>query len=330
MSHTHHEPESNILDVNAGPGNCCSPRALQSSPQESPPAVSMSLGVTAHHARTSVMSRLVGIPAGTFRMGSEDEDVNPLDGEGPVRRVAVRQFLIAPTTVTNAEFEVFTKESGYQTQAEAFGWSFVFAGLARDVSPESVRGTSRGAPWWYAVDGATWRHPEGPGSVIDDRLDHPVVHVSHDDALAYCAWSGTRLPTEIEWEYAARGGLDQARFAWGNELTPGGRHMCNIWQGEFPGHNSMEDGYLGTAPADSFPPNGYSLYNTAGNVWEWTSDNWSRSQPDQWAVRGGSYLCHASYCNRYRVAARTFNTSGSSSGNTGFRVAATSVTGVVR
>jgi formylglycine-generating enzyme required for sulfatase activity len=171
------------------------------------------------------------------------------------------------------------------------------------------------------VHGAEWAHPEGPQSSARDRLDHPVVHVSHADALAYCEWAGLRLPTEAEWEFAARGGLVQARYPWGNELTPGGEHRANIWQGTFPAHNTLEDGYLGTAPVDAFAPNGYGLHNTSGNVWERCADPFD-PRPGTYAMRGGSYLCHDSYCNRYRVAARTGDTPDSSSGNAGFRCAA--------
>jgi formylglycine-generating enzyme required for sulfatase activity len=177
------------------------------------------------------------------------------------------------------------------------------------------------APWWRQVHGADWAHPEGPQSSARDRLGHPVVHVSHADALAYCAWAGLRLPTEAEWEYAARGGLVQKRYPWGDELTPGGEHRANIWQGTFPEHNTLEDGYLGTAPVDAFAPNGYGLHNTSGNVWERCADEFAPT-PGTFVMRGGSYLCHDSYCNRYRVAARTGDTPDSSSGNVGFRCAA--------
>jgi formylglycine-generating enzyme len=186
------------------------------------------------------------------------------------------------------------------------------------------------------VRGADWAHPGGPDSSWTDVPNHPVVHVSHNDALHYCAWAGRRLPTEAEWEYAARGGLEHKRFAWGDDLNPGGEFRTNIWQGTFPTRNTTDDGYLGTAPVKSFPPNGYGLYEVAGNVWEWCNDwflpNYYRTSPTLnpqgppaaagRVMRGGSYLCHNSYCNRYRVAARTSNTQDSSSGNCGFRTVA--------
>jgi formylglycine-generating enzyme len=277
------------------------------------------------------------IPAGEFLMGGADPDAFPADGEGPVRSVRTPAYHIDTMVVTNAQFSAFVDATGYVTDAERYGWSFVFYALASRVRRDDVvDGTVPGAPWWVPVRGATWRCPEGPGSDVDNRLDHPVVHVSWNDAVAYAHWACKRLPTEAEWERAARGGLTQCRYPWGDELTPEGRHRCNIWQGIFPNANTGEDGYLGTAPVDAFPPNGYGLYNTAGNVWEWCADWWSASwhvredprtregpagPPAGTAkvIRGGSYLCHASYCNRYRVAARTHNTPDSSSGHTGFR-----------
>lgn len=273
-----------------------------------------------YRAAPLAMAGMRTLPSGSFHMGSEDRDTNLGDAEGPVRPVSVTGFAIAATCVTNDDFGRFVAATGYRTQAEEFGWSYVFHLFAEAVRPDDIRGIAGGTPWWVAVGGADWAHPEGSGSSLEGRRDHPVVHVSHADALAYCAWTGTRLPTEQEWEYAARGGLERARYPWGNELTPGGKHMCNIWQGVFPSVNTEEDGWLGTAPAESFPPNGYALYNMAGNVWEWTSSQWSATSHDLWTIRGGSYLCHESYCNRYRVAARTANTGDSSSGNTGFRV----------
>ncbi|WUD63508.1 formylglycine-generating enzyme family protein (plasmid) [Nocardia sp. NBC_00511] len=275
------------------------------------------------HGVTGSSPALIPLSGGEFRMGSEDTDSYPADGEGPVRPVRVAQFAIAAHTVTTAQFAQFVTATGYLTDAERYGWSFVFAGLL----PASLR---RGAhrpeatPWWCAVDGATWHAPEGPGSDIDERGDHPVVHVSWHDAQAYCGWAGVRLPTEAEWEYAARGGLDQARYPWGEEPESRNGYRANIFRGSFPVRNTAADGYAGTAPVDAFAPNAFGLYNTVGNVWEWCADRWSTPthEPDETRVlRGGSYLCHDSYCNRYRVAARIHNSPESSSGNTGFRVA---------
>jgi formylglycine-generating enzyme required for sulfatase activity len=258
-----------------------------------------------------------------FDMGSDDDDTNPGDAEGPVRAVRVGPFLISPTTVTTAQFATFAKQTGYRTTAERLGWSYVFAGFVRVAARPAVRGSAAGTPWWLAVNGADWRHPEGPGSAATDRQHHPAVHVSHEDAQAYCAWAGVRLPTEPEWEYAARGGLVRARYPWGDQARPGGRHLCNIWQGEFPGHNTAADGYSGTCPVTAFPANGFGLHNMVGNVWEWTADPWtSDGGTGEYAQRGGSHLCHDSYCNRYRVAARTRNTADASAGNLGFRVVA--------
>ncbi|WP_101789356.1 formylglycine-generating enzyme family protein [Nonomuraea indica] len=269
---------------------------------------------------------MVRVPGGTFRMGGDDPDGHPADGEGPVREVRLRPFLIDPACVTNAQFARFVKETGYVTQAEQIGWSFVFRRFATGgVMDAGVPG----APWWAGVAGATWRFPEGPGSSVGDRQNHPVVHVSWHDAAAYAAWAGKRLPTEAEWEMAARGGLERARYPWGDELAPNGRRRCNIWQGPFPTAPGK-----GTVPVKSFQPNGYGLYNVVGNVWEWTADWWGTTWeryaedpagPAEGAgkvMRGGSYLCHDSYCNRYRVAARTSNTPDSATGHTGFRCAA--------
>jgi len=261
---------------------------------------------------------MVALPGGTFRMGTDDPDGFPQDHEGPVREVSVGPFAIGAHSVTNERFAEFVDATGYETDAERFGWSYVFAKfLPKELRRESPR--LEQTPWWCGVTGAQWRRPEGPGSGLDGRWGHPVVHVSWHDATAFCTWTGARLPAEAEWEYAARGGLDQARYPWGDELTPGGEHRCNIWQGRFPVQNTEEDGYTGTAPADAFEPNGFGLYNVAGNVWEWCAD-WFDAAEQNRAMRGGSYLCHESYCNRYRVAARTANTPDSSAGNLGFRV----------
>lgn len=311
--------------------SCCTP-----SREPTPGAVAGEAAPEFQRVRTGSLEGMRLIPGGSFLMGTNDPDGWPADGEGPVRTVTLHPFHIDACCVTNEQFNAFVNATGYKTEADRYGWSFVFhLFLTRD---QLARVTQRvvGSEWWCRIDGATWRHPEGPGSNIKKRWDHPVVHVSWNDANAYCAWAGKRLPTEAEWECAARGGLVQKRYAWGDELTPGGRHFCNIWQGEFPTRNTEEDGYVGTAPAKSFKPNGYGLYNVAGNVWEWTRDWFSRDfhatdspttrvdplgppSGDRKVIRGGSYLCHHSYCNRYRVGARTINTADSSTGNTGFR-----------
>jgi formylglycine-generating enzyme len=277
------------------------------------------------------------IPAGAFRMGCDRDEGEPADGEGPSRRVSLKAFRIDRCAVSNGEFAAFVQATGYVSVAEEAGWSFVFAGLLPD-DHVPTRGVAD-APWWREVHGACWHRPEGPGSTVDARLDHPVVHVSWFDAQAYARWAGKRLPTEAEWERAARGGLEGQRYPWGDELTPQGRHRCNIWQGRFPGHNGCDDGFYGTAPVDAFEPNGWGLYNPCGNVWEWCADGFGNHfdapadgsaiadplGPDdapQRVIRGGSYLCHDSYCNRYRVAARSSNDPLSSAGHMGFRCAA--------
>ncbi|PZE20060.1 formylglycine-generating enzyme family protein [Paenibacillus xerothermodurans] len=279
---------------------------------------------------------MIHLSGGDFLMGTDDGEGFPADGEGPVRTVTLSPFYIDPCTVSNGQFAEFIESTGYVTEAERFGWSFVFHLLASDnVRAQTTQAVS-GTPWWLAVQGAYWRQPEGPDSNIEQRMDHPVIHVSWNDAMAYCRWAGKRLPTEAEWEYAARGGLLQKRYPWGDLLKPDGEHRCNIWQGKFPVKNNASDGYISTAPVKSFPPNGYGLYNVAGNVWEWCSDWFSPTYPatapranptgpakgENRVMRGGSYLCHKSYCNRYRVAARSSNTPDSSAGNMGFRCAA--------
>ena len=268
-------------------------------------------------------------------MGHDLDEGYPDDGEGPMHGVDLSPFWIGSTTVTNEMFAEFVEATGHETEAERYGWSFVFAGFLPDDFPPT-RAVMQ-TPWWRQVEDSNWRQPEGPHSDLSDRLDHPVVHVSWNDAVAYCLWAGKSLPTEAQWEYAARGGLEQKRYPWGDDREPGGEHLMNVWQGVFPTDNTLEDGFAGTAPAGAFPANGFGLHNMTGNVWEWCLD-WF--QPDAYrtiggahpsgpsegthkVMRGGSYLCHESYCYRYRVAARSANTPDSSAGNIGFRCVTT-------
>jgi formylglycine-generating enzyme required for sulfatase activity len=276
---------------------------------------------------------MVALRGVTFTMGSPDASAVPGDGETPLHDVTLSSFYIDRFAVTNSAFAVFVAATGHVTDAERYGWSFVFAGLLPDDFP-ATRGVAQ-APWWRQVHGATWRHPEGPQSDTSERPDHPVVHVSWNDARAYATWSGKRLPTEAEWEYAARGGLEQRVFPWGDDLEPDGAHRMNVWQGSFPDHNAIEDGWRGTAPVGTYSPNGHGLFNVCGNVWEWCADRYAAdyytrspstdptgpATGEARVVRGGSYLCHSSYCRRYRVGARSANTPGSSTGNQGFRCA---------
>lgn len=302
---------------------CCLPRPA------SPPA--LPTGAASVSAAAGVRHDEVSLPGGTFLMGDPFGEGYAFDGEGPVREVEVGPFRIDTTAVTVGQFAAFVAATGYRTEAERHGNSSVFH-LAVAAASEDVVGIF-GMPWWLAVRGADWRHPFGPRSHVDDALDHPVVHVSHNDALAYCRWAGRDLPTEAEWEYAARGGLEGRRYPWGDELLPNGCHRANLWQGVFPTHNTGADGWRATAPVRSFEPNGYGLYQMSGNVWEWCADWFDPGYPAvapradppgpetgvERVMRGGSYLCHASYCNRYRVAARSGNTPESSAGNLGFR-----------
>jgi formylglycine-generating enzyme required for sulfatase activity len=277
---------------------------------------------------------MVKLDGGAFLMGTNSLEGFAADGEGPVREITVDPFYIDETPVTNAQFGEFVHATAYRSEAERFGWSFVFQGhIPEDRRRDLVTDTALVAPWWCQVPSSSWDHPEGPESNIESRDDFPATHVSWNDAVAFANWAGKRLPTEAEWEYAARGGLEQKRFPWGDELTPGGRHVCNIWQGEFPTRDLAEDGYAGTSPVRAFPANEYGLFSVSGNTWEWCAD-WfhpsyhlvgSRKNPSGPSggsvrvMRGGSYLCHESYCNRYRVAARTSNTPDSSATNIGFR-----------
>ncbi len=314
----------------ATPSNCCAPFTQSRS------SVADASVITSAAKATGDPGELLSLPGGEFLMGTDNSDGFPKDGEGPIRRVRLASFAIGRYPVTNAEFAAFADATGFKTEAEVFGWSFVFRNhIPKKLYAQLVTDTVAGAEWWCQVPGAFWRAPEGPPSNVLTRADHPVVHVSWNDAQAFCAWSGTRLPTEAEWEYAARGGLEQKIYPWGDQLRPGGEHRCNIWQGNFPRVDTGEDGYAGTCPVNAFPPNGHGLYSATGNAWEWCAD-WFGVEHDVGkpavgpsgasagtarVMKGGSFLCHKSYCNRYRVAARSSNTPDSSTSNCGFRVA---------
>ncbi len=285
------------------------------------------------------------VPGGAFLMGSNDH----YPEERPQHQASVEGFWIDVQPVTNARFARFVAATGYVTVAERPLDPAAFPGVSPAAlvpgsavfrRPERRVSLLDHRAWWAYVPGACWRSPEGPGSEVNGRGDHPVVHVAWEDAAAYAAWAGKGLPTEAEWERAARGGLEGAPYAWGAEATPGGRHMANVWQGEFPWHDSAEDGFAGTSPVGSFPPNGFGLLDMIGNVWEWTADAYAPHAPGRPSdrapaccgaghhavegaplrvVKGGSHLCAPSYCLRYRPAARQGQEVDSSTSHIGFR-----------
>ncbi|YBV96645.1 formylglycine-generating enzyme family protein [Phyllobacteriaceae bacterium JZ32] len=281
-------------------------------------------------AREAVPCRVVSIAGGITTVGTTTPYL-PQDGEGLVRTCRLKPYRIDPHAVTNAWFAQFVRATGYRTDAERFGWSLVFhAFVPEGTEVQRVVDT----PWWMKVAGANWKHPFGPGSSIEGLEDHPVTHVSWNDAVTFAKWAGGRLPMEAEWEHAARGGVPGAKFPWGEAEPSDEAPLCNIWQGRFPDHNTLADGYFGTAPVDSFKPNPLGLYNMVGNVWEWCAEpfrihsvgararkaNQAAAAANMKLLKGGSYLCHRSYCYRYRIAARTSASADSSTGHMGFRI----------
>lgn len=317
--------ESRRLDSNTGHA-CCAPVRGE---QLHGSGVTKEIGQLRCHESLRPETRF--IPGGSAYVGTREPGIRD-DGETPLRRVRVKPFRISQTTITNAEFRQFVEQTGYVTEAERFGWSFVFW----EQVPEDIPVTQGvlGIEWWRRVHGANWREVNGPGTQSAAcHPDHPVVHVSWNDATAYARWAGGRLATEVEWEHAARGGLGDVKFPWGDAEPDDTETLpCNIWQGKFPDTNTGADGFRATAPARSFEANGYELYNMCGNVWEWTAEDYSNSSKNPKArsrirsmkgyklSKGGSFLCHKSYCYRYRIAARTGSTADSSTTHQSFRV----------
>ncbi|HTN63996.1 MAG TPA: formylglycine-generating enzyme family protein [Devosia sp.] len=275
---------------------------------------------------------MIRIKGGTSFVGTRAPEI-PQDGEGPEREVMLADFGLEAQTVTVARFAEFVAATSYVTEAERFGWSAVFFGDQAHLNAAAAAGAA--LLWWHRVEGAFWREPEGPDSSTAQRLDHPATQVSWADANAFARWVGGRLPTEAEWEHAARGGTDPRRFPWGNVEPDDETVFANIWQGKFPHHNTLADGYERTAPSRSFEPNPLGFYNMAGNVWEWTHDpfrirslsgqarlrNTQALSYSEKVLKGGSFLCHISYCYRYRIAARMALSPDSAASNVGFRVA---------
>jgi formylglycine-generating enzyme len=285
------------------------------------------------------LADMAWVPAGTFLMGSDHH----YPEEAPAHDVTVAGFWMDRCAVTNAQFARFVRATNHVTLAERRPDPEAYPGAPRErlvagssvfVAPRHRVDLRDPYAWWTWVPGACWKHPSGPGTSTKRLADHPVVHIAYEDAEAYARWAGKELPTEAEWERAARGGLEGATYAWGDELTPDGRHMANVWQGEFPVVNLELDGYAGTAPVGAFPANGYGLHEMTGNVWEWTSDlyrNHDEPAPScctahraphdipRRVMKGGSHLCAANYCQRYRPAARMAQPVDTSTSHLGFR-----------
>ncbi len=324
---------SDLFQIRSGPSGphpCCVPSVDRAHRLEE----SRYLAEHRRKAAKGSTDGMIRLDGGRFLMGTEYEKGFPADGEGPVREVTLDPFWIDAHPVTNDQFKFFVDKTGYQTESERFGWSFVFhAQVPEDQYKQLVDDTVLNHEWWCKVDGSDWAHPEGPGSSTKGREGHPVTHVSWNDAAAYAEWAGKRLPSEAEFEFAQRGGTEQLLFWWGDDLEPDGRHLCNVFQGDFPNHDTAADGYAGTCPVDAFPANPYGMLSSIGNVWEWMADWFSPEYhitatqlnpvgPPRGSgkvMKGGSYLCHDSYCNRYRLGARTQNTPDSATANLGFR-----------
>ena len=298
--------------------------------------------------------RLIWVEGGDFVMGHNNKSVSPstffADGEGPSRRVRLDGFWLGETEVSNAQWSEFAAATGHVSDSERFGWSFVFQGQLTPEADAASTQAVHNAPWWISVAGASWRHADGPGSDVlqDGREDHPVVHVSWTDARAFCQWAHPphgRLPSEAEWEYAARGGTSagnsRRKYPWGDALAPGGVHRANVWQGTFPINNTAKDGFNYTSPVFALgAQNDLGFYNLIGNVWEWVEDYWTTVHPrtpsgtaalydpkgerttGERTKKGGSFLCHKSYCHRYRLQARSQNSEDTGTSNLGFRCAA--------
>jgi len=280
-------------------------------------------------SKSSGRDGMVAIPAGDYQVGSE----RFYPEEAPVRQVSIASFEIDQAPVTNAEFQQFVDATGYQTVSERPPDPTLYPNLPPEeqipesvvfLPPPSTVDRSEPLSWWALIAGADWRHPQGPDTNLDGLMQHPVVHVAFEDALAYADWVGKRLPTADEWEVAARGGLVDQDYAWGPEKTPDGRWLANVWQGPFPWDNKETDGWFWTSPVGSFPANGYGLVDVCGNVWEWTSTPYAvpEGEQERRVIKGGSFLCADNYCHRFRPSALMGQTLDTATCHMGFRCAA--------